>query len=98
MREQKKREWGAVKVKLGPSFFDWLRFAAFDEEKFKPGHGEIYSETEMDNFDAAFQKQLVFNFDAKRRSQRNEVRRGRRSDIDLDANDDLSSMKTTDRC
>ena len=96
-REQRKREWGAVKVQLGPSFFDWLRTGAFDREKFKPGHEMIYSESEMENFEAAFQKQLLFNFDAKRRRRKKDERRGLRSDLDLDANEDVATMKTTDR-
>jgi hypothetical protein len=71
-----------------------------DMKQFSCGHPQVYSQEEMCQFDADFQKQLAFNFCATRATRKksatiNEIRASRLRDIDLDATPMLFSLDTT---
>jgi hypothetical protein len=65
------------KVVLDGSYFTFLHPLTFNTKQFSRGHPQVYSQEEMRQFDADFQKQLSFNFCATcatRRSQRQSTR------------------------
>ena len=99
--KQKRRAAGAQKVKLGPDFFQYLRKDTFDSDRFKKGHDEVYSKSEMDKFDVDYNKQLGFDFCERRRTKNKAVNarasRSATEEQDLDSNVEAFGVNTTDR-
>jgi hypothetical protein len=74
----------------------------FDMKRFTRGHPQVYSDKEILQFDASFQKQLSFNFSATRATWKKselmqEVRASRLCDVDLDITPTSFSRDSTDR-
>jgi hypothetical protein len=59
---KKKGGGGDAKVILDSNVFTYLHPSTFDKDLFIRGHPTVYSEDEMVQFDANYQKQLSFNF------------------------------------
>ena len=96
-----------IRADLGREFMTFLRPDTFDSEQFKKkkkvkkGEAPIvpeYSRSDMMRFDAAFQSQLLFNFDEKRgRKKSSETRGSRSKNDDLDSEMRGSGMETCER-
>jgi hypothetical protein len=76
------------KVVLGSSYFAFLCPLMFNTKQFSRGHPQVYSQEEMCQLDANFQKQLTFNFCAlharrKKSATINEVRASCLCNVDL---------------
>jgi len=98
----KNKKKGDGKVVLDNNFFTYLRPSTFDKDLFIRGHPTVYSEEDMLQFDANFQKQLSFNFCATRATRKKtalmqDSRASRLRDIDLDVAPASFSLATTDR-
>ena len=98
--QPKKRE---SKVTLDSSFFLFLCPATFDTQMLSHGHPPVYSKEAMNEFGASFQKQLSFNFCARRASRKKwalilESCASRLCEINLDLTAPASfSLKSSDR-
>ncbi len=82
----KKRD---AKVTLDSNYFSFLRPSTFDMKRFTRGHPQVFSDEEILQFDASFQKRLSFNFSATRATRKKselmqEARASRIRDVDLD--------------
>jgi len=85
--EQKKKKKKGIdkskKVELKGQFLTYLRPSTFDSDAFKKGHAQRYSEGERKKNEDAFQRSLVFNFDAsyakKKQQKRDDSQLGRSS-------------------
>ena len=96
-----------IRADLGRKFMIFLRPDTFNSERFKKrkkvkkGEAPIvpeYSRSDMMGFDAAFQSQLLFNFDEKRgRKKSSETRGSRSKNDDLDSEMRGSGMETCQR-
>ena len=99
---KKKGGGGDAKVILDSNVFTYLRPSTFDKDLFIRGHPTVYSEDEMVQFDANYQKQLSFNFCATRATRKKaaamqDARASLLRDIDLDVTPTSFSLATTDR-
>ena len=99
---KKKGGGGDAKVILDSNVFTYLRPSTFDKDLFIRGHPIVYSEDEMVQFDANYQKQLSFNFCATRATRKKaaamqDARASLLRDIDLDVTPTSFSLATTDR-
>jgi hypothetical protein len=98
---KKKGGGGDAKVILDSNVFTYLCPSTFDKDLFICGHPTVYSEDEMVQFDANYQKQLSFDFCASRATRKKaaamqDARASRLRDIDLDVTPTLFSLATTD--
>jgi hypothetical protein len=90
------------KVILDRNFMTILRPEIFCHEPFRKGSSNMYSEDDIDRFDAEFRKQIHFNFSATRNTQKQKqsqeaTRASRLRDIDLDVIQRDTSTVTTNR-
>ena len=90
-----------AKVILDSNFFTYFRSSTFDKDLFLCEHPTVYSEEEMVQFDANYQKQLSFNFCATRATRKKaaamqDARASRLCNIDLDVTPTLIFLARTD--
>ena len=86
-------------IKLGRGFVNFTRPCIFDDQRFRPGQPPVYAVSEMDTFDAAFEKQLTFNFSQRRSSHKKlmaEQRVSRSAILDVDHDVAAHNVTTTD--
>jgi hypothetical protein len=84
----KLKQVGSQKIKLTSKYFTYLRSNAFNLHLFRKGHSKIHSDDDMKHFNAAFQKQLNFNFAATwatRKKNGEDVWSSHLHDIDLNS-------------
>ena len=86
-------------IKLGRGFLTFTRPRLFDDQRFRLGQPPVYTVSEMDAFDASFEKQLNFNFSQRRASHNKlmtEQRASRSADLDVDHDVAAHSVTTND--
>jgi hypothetical protein len=59
--------------------FTFIQEDVFDTKTFSRGKTELYSKSEMEKYDRAFQKQLLFNFSERRATKKKQYSVGRAS-------------------
>jgi hypothetical protein len=90
------------KVTLNSNYFTYLCPITYDSKQFHQGHPPIYTDSDIQQFNANYQKQLSFNFCAtfatkKKSALINKARESRLCDIDLNITPTSCSHDTTDQ-
>jgi hypothetical protein len=93
---------GDQKVTLDSNYFTYLRPLTFDSKRFHRGHPPVYTDNNIQRFDADYQKQLSFDFCATRASKKksaliNEACVSCLRNINLDIIPTTFSRDTSDR-
>jgi hypothetical protein len=90
------------KVTLDSNYFTYLCLLTFDSKQFHQGHPPVYTDKDIQQFDANYQKQLSFNFCAVPASKKksaliNEALASCLCNIDLNVTPTTFSRDTTNR-